>query len=153
MSIDWGKFDHEEGEAWGNGGGKCPAGEYNAKITSAVDEGGILTVNFAITEPEIMKGRSIKADYVTSAEKSGKSERAEEVTTMLLKGMMRAAKVPKGSYPSKWVGLELGIEVADSKDDRFSEVRRYSAKINGPLGMSAAKVKPAEAFDDDAIPF
>ena len=153
MSIDWGKFDPTEGEAWGVGQGRCPNGEFNVKIASAVDEGGMLVVEFTLTEPADVAGRSVRATYVTDADKAGKSAKAGEVTMNLLRGMMQAAEIPRGAFPSKWAGKELGVEVVDDANPDFAKIKRYSKKINGPLGIKASAVKPAEAFDDDGIVF
>ena len=153
MSIDWSKFDAEEGEAWGAGPGRCPNGEFNVRIASAADEGGVLTVEFNVIEPDDAKGRSVRATYITDAVKSGKSERAAEVTMNLLRGMMRAAKVPRGAFPSKWVGLELCIEVVDDTNPQYAKIKRYSPKAIRPLGIAAATVRSSATFDDDSVPF
>ena len=153
MSFDWTKFDANEGEAWGNGPGRCPNGEFNVKIASAREEGGILTVEFLVTEPQDAAGRSVRATYIIDARQSGKSERAAEVTQNLLRGMMRAASVPRGTYPSKWINLELCIEVVDDADPRYAKIKRYSPKAIRPLGIAAATVRPSATFDDDEAPF
>ena len=44
-------------------------------------------------------------------------------------------------------------EVVDDANPDFAKIKRYSKKINGPLGIKASAVKPGEKFDDDAIPF
>jgi hypothetical protein len=151
--MDWSNFDHNQGEAWGQGSPRLGPGEFNVRIAKCDEEKGILTVIYECEAPTEYAGATHRETFTISAAASGRSQRSEEVSTNRLRGMLRAAKAPGRSGPGKWVGLRLSIEVAPQKNDpQYTETKRYHATVPVPAGRSAATV-PTEKFSDDELPF
>jgi hypothetical protein len=151
--MDWSNFDHNQGEAWGQGAPRLGPGEYNVRIAKASEEKGILTIIYECEAPAEHAGATHFEGFTISASASGRSERAEEVSKNRLRGMLQAAKAPPRTPPSKWVGLRLSIEVGRQKDNpKYTETKRYHSTVPVPAGRSAEAV-PADKFSDDEVPF
>lgn len=156
MSIDWSRFNHEEGEAWGAGSPELAPGEYNVTITKAeqpADKPGVLLVTYTCAAPETDAGRTLRERFTLDAALARTSQKAQEVSLKRLRGLLQTAKAPKNSPPAAWIGLRLAIVVAT--DGTYTSVKRYMPTIGNPAGAAAASV-PANhtgGFSDDPIPF
>ena len=159
MSINWERFNYEEGEAYGEAGAACPPGEFNVVIGAVSfpdSKPGVMLVTYEVTQPADFAGRVITERFTMDAVKAKTSMEAEEVSLKRLKGMLRKAKPKLGTPPPQWKGLTLAITVRNQKNDaQYTEVAGYMDVIGGagPGGAKAASVPAGHTGADDEIPF